>query len=211
MCQSYRDELQRVKRRKAFPDESTEHEVTLKGRERYHIETFNVIIDKLSSCLAHRMEAYKNITDRFGILLNLESDDLPTVCKQADALCALYPSDLDQNLADEIIQFRCFVQSEQDKSPPQLLQVLLKHGLQSIFPNVFVALCIFLTLPVTNCEGERSFSQMARIKNELRTTQTQQRLCALSLMAIESQLVRNLDFDEIVTEFANRKARNKPL
>lgn len=27
VCQSYRDELQRVKRRKALPDESTEHEV----------------------------------------------------------------------------------------------------------------------------------------------------------------------------------------
>lgn len=183
--------------------------MTLKGRERYRIETFNVIIDKLSSCLAHRTEAYRNITNRFESLLNLESEDLPTIRKQADALCALYSSDLDENLADEIIQFRCFVQSEQDKSPPKLLQVLLKHGLQSTFPNVFVALRIFLTLPVTNCEGERSFSQMARIKNELRTTQTQQRLCALSLMAIESELVRKLDFDEIVKEFANKKARSK--
>lgn len=74
---------------------------------------------------------------------------------------------------------------------------------------MFVALRIFLTLPVTNCEGERAFSQMARIKNELRATQTQQRLSALSLMAIESQLVRELDFDDIVTEFANRKASKK--
>ena len=53
---SYQDEIQRVKRRKSLPDESTEHEVTLKGRNQYRIETFNVIIDKLGSCLAHRTE-----------------------------------------------------------------------------------------------------------------------------------------------------------
>ena len=65
------------------------------------METVSVIIDKLSSCSVHRMETYKNITDGFGILLNLEPDDLPTVHKQGGALCALYSSDLDQNLADE--------------------------------------------------------------------------------------------------------------
>lgn len=172
VCQSYKDELQRAKKRKAFSDESTEHEVTLNGRERYQVETFNVIIDKLVSCLDHRADAYRDINNTFGILLNMESEDLLTVRKQADALCALYSSDLDQNFADEMIQFRCFMESEVDKSPRNMLLVLLKHSLQSIFPNVFVALRIFLTLPVTNCEGERSFSHMARIKNELRTTQT---------------------------------------
>lgn len=60
----------------------------------------------------------------------MESEDLLTVRKQADALCALYSSDLDQNFADEIIQFRCFMESEVDKSPRNMLLVLLKHSLQ---------------------------------------------------------------------------------
>ena len=81
--------------------------------------------------------------------------------------------------------------------------------MQSTFPSVFIALRIFLTLPVTNCEGERSFSHLARIKNELRTTQTQQRLSALSLMAIETELLRSLELDEVITDFANRRARKK--
>lgn len=206
ICQSYRDELQRTKKRKIFLDESTEHEVTLKGRERYKVETFCVTIDKLVSCLDHRLAAYRNITDHFGVLLNMECED-SIAREQADALCTLYPSDLDKNFADEIIQFRSFVQKEKDKSPKKMLQLLLKHSVHSTFPNTFVALRIFLTLPVTNCEGERSFSQMQRIKNELRTTQKQERLSALSLMAIESELVRNLDFEEVVAEFASRKAR----
>ena len=74
---------------------------------------------------------------------------------------------------------------------------------------MFVALRLFLTLPVTNCEGERSFSQMARIKNELRTSMCQKRLSALLLMAIESELVRELDFDDVVTKFSRTKSRGR--
>ncbi len=63
------------------------------------------------------MDAYRNINDKFGIPLNMESKDLTTVHEQGDALCAWYLFDLDQNFTDEIIKFRSFVQSEQDKSP----------------------------------------------------------------------------------------------
>ena len=134
---------------------------------------------------------------------------MPSIREQAEVLCMSYPSDLDVDLANEIIQFRSFIQNKQDKSPQMLLKMILKHGLQSTFPSVSIALRIFLTLPVTNCEGERSFSHLARIKNELRTTQTQQRLSALSLMAIETELLRSLEFDEVITDFANRRARKK--
>ena len=78
-----------------------------------------------------------------------------------------------------------------------------------MFPNVYVALRLFLTLPVSNCEGERSFSLLSRIKNELRTKMSQKRLKALSLMAIESDLTNALDFDDIVEDFARNRARKK--
>ena len=75
-----------------------------------------------------------------------------------------------------------------------------------MFPNVYVALRLFLTLPVSNCEGERSFSLLSRIKNELRTKMSQKRLKALSL--IESDLTA-LEFDDIVEDFARNRARKK--
>jgi hypothetical protein len=78
-----------------------------------------------------------------------------------------------------------------------------------MFPNVYVALRLFLTLPVSNCEGERSFSLLSRIKNELRTKMSQKRLKALSLMAIESDLTNALEFDDIVEDFARNRARKK--
>ena len=78
-----------------------------------------------------------------------------------------------------------------------------------MFPNVYVALRLFLTLPVSNCEGERSFSLLSRIKNELRTKMSQKRLKALSLMAIESDLTNALEFDDIVEDFARNRARKR--
>jgi hypothetical protein len=45
-----------------------------------------------------------------------------------------------------------------------------------LFPNVIVALRIYLTLPSSNASGERSFSCLKRVKNQLRSTQKQERL-----------------------------------
>lgn len=35
------------------------------------------------------------------------------------------------------------------------------------FPGVYIALRLYLTLPVSNCEGARPFYQMSRITNKL--------------------------------------------
>lgn len=57
-----------------------------------------------------------------------------------------------------------------------------------IFPNVNTLLRIVATLPVTTCECERSFSCLRRLNNYLRRTQSSQRLDALALINIHSQI-----------------------
>lgn len=64
---------------------------------------------------------------------------------------------------------------------------------------------------VTNCSGERSFSKLKRIKNELRSTMFQGRLNSLSLMSIECELLENIDFEDVVNDFAHLKSRRVPL
>ena len=81
--------------------------------------------------------------------------------------------------------------------------------LLSTFPNIGIALRLYLTLPVTNCEGERSFSTLARIKNHLRASTGEARLSALSLMCIESELMRSVDFDDVINDFAAEKSRRR--
>ena len=63
-----------------------------------------------------------------------------------------------------------------------------KHMLS--VPNVAIALRIYLTLPRNNCEGERSFSTVTRVKSHLRNNMGQERLAAWSLLCIESDVVK---------------------
>ena len=49
-------------------------------------------------------------------------------------------------------------------------KVIVEDNTESAFLNIKISLRIFLTLMVTNCKTERSFSQMKRIKIPKRTT-----------------------------------------
>ena len=44
-------------------------------------------------------------------------------------------------------------------SPPEMLKLMLQNDFSTSFPNTYILLRLNLTLPVTNCAGERSFSQ----------------------------------------------------
>lgn len=73
------------------------------------------------------------------------------------------------------------------------------------FPNGEAILRLFLSLMVTNCSGERSFSRFKRIKNELRTTIKDK----LSTLCIESDKLRQINFDELWVDFTVKMARKK--
>ena len=61
-----------------------------------------------------------------------------------------------------------------------------------------------------NTSGERSFSKLKLVKNRLRTTMTQERLGYLTLMSLEEDILREVDFDELIADFARLKARKVP-
>ena len=79
--------------------------------------------------------------------------------------------------------------------------------MEGIFPNVCISLRIFLTLPVTIAFAERSFSKLKLIKNYLRSTMLQERLSDLTVLGIESELARLVDFTQVIDSFASTKAR----
>ena len=86
--------------------------------------------------------------------------------------------------------------SDEVVKPLDLLNKPTKLKLNYLFPNICVGLRIFLTLPVTVASGERSFSKLAYVKNKLRNSSTQDRMVALSLLSIESELAREIDFND---------------
>jgi len=80
--------------------------------------------------------------------------------------------------------------------------------LYDTFPNVSIALRMFMCLVVSNCSGERSFSRMAFMKNTLRSTMTDERLSALELLNVESDVLHQISFSDFIEEFSNAKSRN---
>ena len=79
--------------------------------------------------------------------------------------------------------------------------------MQDTFPNVEIALRMYLVLMVTNCSGERSVSKLKLIQIRLRTSMTQERLNDLAIMSIESDVMRSVDFESTIADFALRKSR----
>lgn len=81
--------------------------------------------------------------------------------------------------------------------------------MEALFPNVEVALRLFLNMAVTNCNGERSCSVLGWVKNFLRLTLRQDIMNALALLFIESEYMEHVSFDQIVETFVSSKSKKK--
>ena len=95
----------------------------------------------------------------------MEDDDIKHSAKQ---LVLIYSTDISGSLGDEIISLKAIHPANlgKDALPPlDLLNKIKQLKLDSLFPNIVVMLRIFLTLPVTVAQAERSFSALARVKN----------------------------------------------
>jgi hypothetical protein len=64
-----------------------------------------------------------------------------------------------------------------------------------------------LTIPVTVASAEKSFSKLKLIKSYLRSTMSQERLNGLAILSIEKKLLENLEYKNLISNFASQKAR----
>ncbi|XP_025207089.1 uncharacterized protein LOC112602935 [Melanaphis sacchari] len=151
--------------------------------------------------------------------INLDILDDKKIILAAQNLVKLYDNDLDDQLGNELIQFKAFYQEflkdddgKNDKVISQerwMYQLLIEKNVKDYFPNIEVALRMYLSLMVTNSSGERSFSKLKLIKNRLRTSMTEERLNTLALLSIESDILRQINYEDIISDFINTKLRRK--
>ena len=72
----------------------------------------------------------------------------------------------------------------------RMYRLIVANNMEIVFPNTCIALRIYLSLMISNCSSERSFSKLRRIKNGLRSCMTQTRLNSLTLLSVESEILR---------------------
>ena len=103
-----------------------------------------------------------------------------------------YEQDLNQaELENEVLQFKIFISKENIILPVSMWSFIQENCIIATFRNLNIILRIYLTFPISNASGERSFSVMPRIKKKIRSKLGLQKLNSLSLFYIEKELLNN--------------------
>ncbi|XP_065662553.1 uncharacterized protein LOC136085192 [Hydra vulgaris] len=140
----------------------------------------------------------------------LQSDDPSLQDDNARQLTKFYSNDVKE---DDLVEETCHFDQLKTSSffnrgnSLNLLNQIYSKGLQPIFPSICILLRIFHTMPISVAEGERSFSKLKIIKNHFRATMGQEQLLNLMMLSIENDLAKSLSFDEVIYNFASKKAR----
>lgn len=113
---------------------------------------------------------------------------------------------------EELLVARSFFQIslEKEKKFPDIATVFQSLD-RDMFPTLKAVLQVALTIPVSSCSCERSFSALRRLHTWLRSTMGQDRLNDLAIMSIEKNNLDAITPDKIIDRFAQLKPRRHSL
>ena len=180
-------------------------------KERFKIHVFYMILDSVIGGITERLRIVSN--NKFAFLwtyTTMTDSSLSTASKQvADE----YLDDLKaQKLSEEMSSLKMIHKQNFGKDaldPLQLFNKICSLQLNEIFPELVIALKIFLTIPVSIASAERSFSKLSIIKNYNRSTMSQDRLNDLSTLSLNMnyKIARQMDFTDVIKDFAYKQAK----
>lgn len=135
-------------KRKRRADDSSAPDHILIGVEKFRVEVFLVIIDKLTSALQARHKSYTETCDYFGFLTRLKSLSVAEICEASRNLQRKYSTDLQDVFEDELVQFIKFCDTTTDDLSPRNLMVLLRNNSKVLFQtwtlhSEFISLSLF--------------------------------------------------------------------
>ncbi len=191
--------------------------VTMSGKENLKREVYFAALDRIRMELEKRMAAYKELFKRFNFLITIHKDQASSdqvILENARNFQQLYKDDIEESFPEECLHFRDFIKvaSNKDKfKGPNFSAFLHDNDLDNVFPNVSIAFRIFLTLAISNCTAERSFSYLKRLKSVDRATLIEENLNDLAILVIEADLLHEIDFEELISDFAQMKSRRKMM
>lgn len=113
---------------------------------------------------------------------------------------------------EEVVVARNYLarKTEAGCAPQDMLAV---HNLldSDTYPSLKATIQVALTVPVSSCSCERSFSALRRLHSWLRQTMGQKRLHSLAAMSIESDILGCLSHNRVIDRFATLKNRRHSL
>ncbi|XP_039366215.1 zinc finger MYM-type protein 1-like [Mauremys reevesii] len=203
----------RVSRKKRHTEYKGVDEPTDDPEKKFEVDFFNVVTDKAISAVDERVRTLRAHHEQFGFLYDItkfteigKQEQLMTKCKNLESLLK-HGDSVDLNGLELYEELRTLSSMlPHAKSVMDIVQFIHTSKLVDTYPNVYIATRILLTIPVTAASGERSFSKQKLIKNYLRSPMSQERLTGLAILAIEQDITLSLSYDDIITDFADKKA-----
>ena len=132
--------------------------------------------------------------------------------RQADLL-AYYEEDLPSpSSVEQEVRLWRRLWSEKEVKPATIAETLVTVN-QKQFPNVSTILNILQLIPVTSSSVERANSALGFIKSNRRSTMTEERMNALTLLFVHKDIALNLDkvVDMYATKHPRRMLFKNPL
>ena len=174
----------------------------------------NGVFDYFSIDLRERFTRLATLNEKFGFLLDVDylvNNKNPQMFKEkCEILTNFYDTDIiGDELFRDINDCVMLLKTRDDikiDDPADLLLFIITYG-EDVFPNLGVSLQILLTIAVSIASCERSFSKLKLILSYLRVSMGQDRLNDLALLSIERKIFEEIDFSDVIDEFASRKAR----
>ena len=161
-------------------------------------QVFDRLIDSLLREMKNRYDVVRSLDANFGFLWKYLSMKEEEVQAQALTFAVEYAVDVSEELVGEMLHLKAIHRENLGKdilSPLDLLNLLSEENLDGLFPNVCVALRLFCTSPVSLAGAERSFSGLAALKDDLRSTMGQIRLSSLGMLYFNSDFARQQSFE----------------
>jgi len=119
-CRNYIEDIQKVGKRNCRYDDdygsvsapTVSKELVQTPADKFRTGTFIIVIDRLSSELTKRLNAYQTVSKRFGFLRKLVSLPSKEILQRGSALVQTYPEDLESSFPTEAIHFSELLKTE---------------------------------------------------------------------------------------------------
>ena len=154
-----------------------------------HFKLGNLFLYNFIVTLEAKFTAHKSIIGEFQCLISADPTTAPTPqqIKSIQVLGKFYENNLTKSwgeLVSELIScYRKLFRLNAAERPTNALSSI-KECTSDAFPNIFTLMTILLTLPVTTCTSEQSFSTLRRLKTCLRNTSGTTRMNGSALLNI---------------------------